>query len=75
VCSLRCLQTNSSKLARLHNSLNFQDYQVDLYLRQHWEDPRLNDPAITEALDLNDPRLVQAIWCQRYKTFFFYSYK
>ena len=40
----------------------FQDYQVDLYLRQHWEDPRLNDPAITEALDLNDPRLVQAIW-------------
>jgi hypothetical protein len=39
-----------------------QDYQVDLYLRQHWEDPRLNDPAITEALDLNDPRLVQAIW-------------
>jgi hypothetical protein len=28
----------------------FQDYQVDLYLRQHWEDPRLNDPAITEAL-------------------------
>ena len=39
-----------------------QDYQVDLYLRQHWEDPRLNNPAITEALDLNDPRLVQAIW-------------
>merc|ERR1711963_99144 len=38
------------------------DYQVDLYLRQHWEDPRLNNPAITEALDLNDPRLVQAIW-------------
>jgi len=38
------------------------DYQVDLYLRQHWDDPRLNNPAITEALDLNDPRLVQAIW-------------
>lgn len=38
------------------------DYQVDLYLRQHWEDPRLNNPAITQALDLNDPRLVQAIW-------------
>jgi hypothetical protein len=37
----------------------FQDYQVDLYLRQHWDDPRLNNPAITEALDLNDPRLVQ----------------
>eukprot|EP00095_Tigriopus_kingsejongensis_P006491 maker-scaffold676_size113663-snap-gene-0.28 protein:Tk06491 transcript:maker-scaffold676_size113663-snap-gene-0.28-mRNA-1 annotation:"glycine receptor subunit alpha-2-like" len=38
------------------------DYQVDLYLRQHWEDPRLNHKAITEALDLNDPKLVQAIW-------------
>lgn len=38
------------------------DYQVDLYLRQHWEDPRLNNPAITQALDLNDPRLVQSIW-------------
>lgn len=33
-----------------------------MYLRQHWDDPRLNNPAITEALDLNDPRLVQAIW-------------
>ena len=40
----------------------FQDYQVDLYLRQHWEDPRLNHQAISEALDLNDPKLVQAIW-------------
>eukprot|EP00094_Tigriopus_californicus_P005255 TCALIF_05065-PA protein Name:"Similar to GLRA2 Glycine receptor subunit alpha-2 (Homo sapiens)" AED:0.17 eAED:0.17 QI:0/0.71/0.62/0.87/0.57/0.75/8/331/433 len=38
------------------------DYQVDLYLRQHWEDPRLNHKAIAEALDLNDPKLVQAIW-------------
>merc|ERR1711953_442082 len=38
------------------------DYQVDLYLRQHWDDPRLDNPAITEALDLNDPRLVKAIW-------------
>ncbi|CAB4055736.1 unnamed protein product [Lepeophtheirus salmonis] len=38
------------------------DYQVDLYLRQHWEDPRLNHNAIEEALDLNDPTLVKAIW-------------
>jgi len=43
-------------------SAKTMDYQVDLYLRQHWDDPRLNNPAITEALDLNDPRLVQAIW-------------
>ena len=35
---------------------------MDLYLRQHWEDPRLNHAAISEALDLNDPKLVQAIW-------------
>ena len=45
-----------------HSFILFQDYQVDLYLRQHWEDPRLNNPAINEALDLNDPKLVQAIW-------------
>ena len=50
---------NSIKL--LHFFFEFQDYQVDLYLRQHWDDPRLNNPAITEALDLNDPRLVQVI--------------
>ena len=40
----------------------FQDYQVDLYLRQSWEDPRLNDENITQPLDLNDPELVKAIW-------------
>ena len=56
-----------------------QDYQVDLYLRQHWFDPRLNHSDITQVsiiirhyqppyhpshqvLDLNDPKLVQAIW-------------
>ena len=33
-----------------------------MYLRQHWEDPRLKHAAITEALDLNDPNLVKAIW-------------
>jgi hypothetical protein len=39
-----------------------QDYQVDLYLRQHWSDPRLNHPNLVEPLDLNDPNLVKAIW-------------
>jgi len=39
-----------------------QDYQVDLYLRQHWYDPRLDHPQLTEPLDLNDPNLVKAIW-------------
>lgn len=39
-----------------------KDYQVDLYLRQHWQDSRLNHSAIKEALDLNDPNLVKAIW-------------
>ena len=43
----------------IEDLFKFQDYQVDLYLRQHWNDERLNNPAITEALDLNDPRLVQ----------------
>jgi len=38
------------------------DYQVDLYLRQHWFDMRLNHSDITQVLDLNDPKLVQAIW-------------
>ena len=43
-------------------NFNFQDYQVDLYLRQHWYDPRLNHPQLVEPLDLNDPNLVKAIW-------------
>jgi hypothetical protein len=40
----------------------FQDYEVDLYLRQKWQDERLKHSEITEALDLNDPNLVKAIW-------------
>jgi hypothetical protein len=39
-----------------------QDYEVDLYLRQKWQDERLKHAEITEALDLNDPNLVKAIW-------------
>ena len=39
-----------------------QDYQVDLYLRQHWLDPRLQHPQLVDPLDLNDPNLVKAIW-------------
>lgn len=39
-----------------------QDYEVDLYLRQKWQDARLKHPDITESLDLNDPNLVKAIW-------------
>ncbi|XP_073981318.1 glycine receptor subunit alpha-2-like isoform X2 [Rhodnius prolixus] len=38
------------------------DYEVDLYLRQKWQDERLKHPDITEVLDLNDPNLVKAIW-------------
>lgn len=38
------------------------DYEVDLYLRQKWQDARLRHSNITEALDLNDPNLVKAIW-------------
>ncbi|XP_071444186.1 glycine receptor subunit alphaZ1-like [Hetaerina americana] len=38
------------------------DYEVDLYLRQKWQDERLKHAEITEALDLNDPNLVKAIW-------------
>lgn len=38
------------------------DYEVDLYLRQKWQDERFKHPEITEALDLNDPNLVKAIW-------------
>lgn len=38
------------------------DYQVDLYLRQSWIDPRLDHPNITRALDLSDPNIVKAIW-------------
>ena len=40
----------------------FQDYQVDLYLRQHWYDSRLQHPKLIDQLDLNDPNLVKRIW-------------
>ncbi|XKL66958.1 hypothetical protein PGB90_010378 [Kerria lacca] len=39
-----------------------KDYEVDLYLRQKWQDERLKHSDITEPLDLNDPNLVKAIW-------------
>ncbi|KAF2362963.1 Neurotransmitter-gated ion-channel [Trinorchestia longiramus] len=39
-----------------------QDYHVDLYLRQTWVDERLNHVDINQPLDLNDPKLVKAIW-------------
>ncbi|XP_075232274.1 glycine receptor subunit beta-type 4-like [Lycorma delicatula] len=39
-----------------------KDYEVDLYLRQKWQDERLKHADITEVLDLNDPNLVKAIW-------------
>lgn len=38
------------------------DYEVDLYLRQKWQDERLKHAEITQSLDLNDPNLVKAIW-------------
>lgn len=38
------------------------DYEVDLYLRQSWNDERLCSSNLTRALDLSDPKLVQAIW-------------
>ena len=49
-------------LGSTQHKIPFQDYQVDLYLRQHWQDPRLNHKDINEPMDLNDPKLVQAIW-------------
>ncbi|XP_046387419.1 glycine receptor subunit beta-type 4-like [Ischnura elegans] len=42
--------------------LKYIDFEVDLYLRQKWQDERLKHAEITEALDLNDPNLVKAIW-------------
>ena len=39
------------------------DYQADVYLMQHWEDPRLSIALdIGEDLEVNDPKLVQAMW-------------
>ncbi|XP_054721223.1 glycine receptor subunit alphaZ1-like [Uloborus diversus] len=38
------------------------DYEVDLYLRQKWQDERLKKPEMSRPLDLNDPKLVQRIW-------------
>ncbi len=40
----------------------WQDYKVDLYLRQQWVDERLKHEKIKRAMDLNDPNLVKAIW-------------
>ncbi|XP_028968619.1 glycine receptor subunit alpha-2-like [Galendromus occidentalis] len=38
------------------------DYEVDLYLRQGWQDDRFKKNTFSRALDLNDPKLVQRIW-------------
>lgn len=38
------------------------DYEVDLYLRQTWQDDRLTSQNVSRPLDLNDPKLVQRIW-------------
>ncbi|PSN55267.1 Glycine receptor subunit alpha-3 [Blattella germanica] len=48
--------------SKINGLFLFQDYEVDLYLRQKWQDERLKHAEITEALDLNDPNLVKAIW-------------
>ena len=32
-----------------YDSMTLQDYQVDLYLRQHWFDPRLNHSEIKQV--------------------------
>ncbi|EEC07513.1 gamma-aminobutyric acid A recptor, subunit alpha, putative [Ixodes scapularis] len=42
--------------------LCLQDYEVDLYLRQTWQDDRLTSSNVSRPLDLNDPKLVQRIW-------------
>ncbi|UYV62333.1 hypothetical protein LAZ67_2000138, partial [Cordylochernes scorpioides] len=39
-----------------------QDYEVDLYLQQKWQDDRLHSANITRPLDLNDPELVKRVW-------------
>ena len=49
-------------ISTLYAYFHSQDYQVDLYLRQHWLDPRLQHPQLVDPLDLNDPNLVKAIW-------------
>ena len=54
--------------------VSLQDYQVDLYLRQHWHDPRLNHSEITQVLkafmwDNNNRQNTQyswIAWCTRY---------
>ncbi len=49
-------------ISQLDFNFLIKDYQVDLYLRQHWLDPRLHHPSLVDPLDLNDPNLVKAIW-------------
>ena len=54
--------------------VSLQDYQVDLYLRQHWHDPRLNHSEITQVLkactwDNNNRQNTQyswIAWCTMY---------
>lgn len=55
----------NSETIELNNILFFwflQDYEVDLYLRQGWQDDRFKKNTFSRALDLNDPKLVQRIW-------------
>nr|CAD7440736.1 unnamed protein product [Timema bartmani] len=50
--------TERAEKERLTEQKNSRDYEVDLYLKQKWQDERLKHSEITEALDLNDPNLV-----------------
>lgn len=59
---ITCLLRHFKKVLSTDKFDRFQDYEVDLYLRQKWQDERLKHPDITEVLDLNDPNLVKAIW-------------
>ncbi|KAG1654981.1 Glycine receptor subunit alpha-3 [Nymphon striatum] len=38
------------------------DFQVDLYLRQRWTDPRFKKLELLNPLDLNDPKVVKKLW-------------
>jgi len=53
-----------SVYVRSISSINSEsmDYEVDLYLQQHWRDMRLQNSTRTKTINCNDRKVIQKVW-------------
>lgn len=64
LCCSSCPSCQQAGLGSTHDSFSwlFQDYRVNVFLRQHWNDPRLTYWEYPDdSLDL-DPSMLDSIW-------------